>query len=147
MMLKVRKFSTAPVVGFVGLGNMGKCMALNLLKAQSLTSSLIVLDLVKDAVDALVQKGAVAATGIAHIAKSCDVIITMVPNTQQVTEVLRGESGVFANSRPGTLIIDCSTIDPITSAALHAEAATKGLKMLDAIARSSSSKSWISVGY
>lgn len=116
---------------------MGCSMALNIIKtlqpSLNKSSKLFVYDLVQTSVDKLVENGAISAPSIQYIAENCDVIITMVPNTQHVTEIMRNETnGIFARAREGTLIIDCSTIDPITSAALINEANAKGLKMLDA---------------
>lgn len=80
----------------------------------------------------LEEKGAKVASGIADIAKSCDTIITMLPATQHVSSVLREVDGIFANAKRGTLIIDCSTIDPVESRKLNNEATALGLHMIDA---------------
>jgi len=116
--------------GLAGLGNMGASMAANLLKANP--GNVVVYDISKDSVSALVEKGASAASSPADLARRCDVLITMVPATQHVSGLLRGPDGMFANAKKGSLFIDCSTIDPIASKELCAEAKKMGLNMIDA---------------
>lgn len=94
-----------------------------------------VYDVVEESVKGLEAKGAKRANNIADLASSCNVIITMLPATQHVCGVLRGSDGVFARAKPGTLIIDCSTIDPVTSRELHKEAQLAGHRMIDAPVR------------
>lgn len=116
-------------VGFIGLGNMGASMAKNLVAAKM---DVLVFDLSKDSCDAVKREGARVAVTVKEIAQTCDVIITMLPATKHVQGVLRGTDGIFENAKPGTLIIDSSTIDPLASKALHEEAGAKKLNMLDA---------------
>lgn len=116
-------------VGFIGLGNMGGKMALNLHKQYA---DMKVFDVSAANMKELEEKGAKVASGIADIAKSCDTIITMLPATQHVSSVLREVDGIFANAKRGTLIIDCSTIDPVESRKLNNEATALGLHMIDA---------------
>jgi 2-hydroxy-3-oxopropionate reductase len=116
-------------VGFIGLGLMGKPMALNLLKAGF---SLVVHSRSRGPVDALVAAGAAAATSPADVAGRCEVIITMVPDSPDVRLVLAGPDGVFSAVRPGTVIIDMSTIAPAAARELAAQAAERGASMLDA---------------
>jgi hypothetical protein len=115
-------------VGFIGLGNMGASMAKNLVAAKHEVS---VFDLSQQSLDTLKAAGA-KISSVKEIAQTCDVIITMLPATKHVQGVLRGPDGIFENAKPGTLLIDSSTIDPLASKALHAEAAGKNLKFLDA---------------
>ena len=117
------------IIGFIGLGNMGGPMAGNLLKAQHRISGY---DVAAAAVAALSEKGGHAASGVAEAAAAGDVIITMLPAGPQVREVYLGPDGVLAHARTGALLIDCSTIDVETARAVAAEAAAKGLQMLDA---------------
>ena len=116
-------------LGFIGLGVMGKPMCKNLIKAGY---SLVVYDIVKDAVQELVGEGAQAANSPAMVAELCDKIITMLPNSPQVREVLLGPDGVITKARPGSIIIDTSSIAPIAAREIAAELAKKQVRMLDA---------------
>lgn len=116
-------------VGFIGLGIMGRPMALNLLKAGH---SLTVLDLNQEAVNHLVGAGAVASTSPSEVAEKSDVIITMLPASKHVQEVVLGDNGILKGAKPGSVIIDMSSITPEVSRELAAEAAKKGVGMLDA---------------
>ena len=115
-------------VGLIGLGIMGKPMAKNLLKAGY---DLTVSDLNKAAVDEIVAAGAKGATN-AQIGDTCDVVLTMVPNSPQVKAVMLGEDGVAAHMKPGSVFIDMSSINPVASKEIAAELAKKGIEMLDA---------------
>jgi 3-hydroxyisobutyrate dehydrogenase len=116
-------------IGFLGLGNMGGPMAANLIKAGH---QLKVADLSKTAVEKLVSQGAQAAAAPSEVAKDAEVVVTMLPAGKHVSEVLLGENGIIANAAPGTLLIDCSTIDVVTARSLNAAAAKAGLLMVDA---------------
>ena len=115
-------------VGLIGLGIMGKPMAKNLLKAGY---DLTVSNRNKAAADEVVAAGAKAATN-AEIGETCDVVLTMVPNSPQVKAVMRGEDGVAAHMKPGTVFIDMSSINPVASKEIAAELAKKNIEMLDA---------------
>lgn len=117
------------MIGFIGLGIMGKPMAKNLLKAGK---ELAVYDIVTDAVKEVEAAGAVACASIAQVAKLSDVIITMLPNSPHVKQVVLGEDGVLANAKTGTLVIDMSSIAPAVSIEVHDALAKKGLRMVDA---------------
>lgn len=116
-------------VGFIGLGNMGASMASNLLKTYP---HLQVYDIVPENVSKLVSLGAKAASSPVQLAKESQVVITMVPATAHVRGLLQGPNGLFAAASRDTLFIDSSTIDPMASKELVAEAHSKGLKMIDA---------------
>ncbi len=116
-------------IGFIGLGIMGKPMSKNLLKANY---SLIVSDLNQTSVNELVALGAMGATSIKALAAQCDVIITMLPNSPQVKQVVLGEEGVIAGAKPGSVVIDMSSIAPLASQEIAAELAKKNISMLDA---------------
>ncbi|OTQ57772.1 2-hydroxy-3-oxopropionate reductase [Gilliamella sp. A7] len=116
-------------VGFIGLGIMGKPMSKNLLKAGY---SLVVCDKNQSAVDEVVAAGAQSAVNAKEVAKLCDVIITMLPNSPHVKEVVLGEDGIIDGAKPGTTIIDMSSIAPLASREIHDEVVKKGLAMLDA---------------
>jgi 3-hydroxyisobutyrate dehydrogenase len=115
-------------IGFVGLGHMGNPMARNLLKAGI---SLYVYDVMPANVDALVAHGAKAAASIKELASHCDVVITMVQTSQQVTDICLQPDGIFQHLKSGALYIDCSSIDIEASQSLHAKAKELGIAMLD----------------
>ena len=108
---------------------MGASMASNLLKN---FKHVTVYDINPDSVNALVAKGAKSAKTIKEIALNCDAIVTMLPATKHVSEVLLSADGIFANAKPGTIVIDSSTIDPQSSKSFNEKAIAKGIKMLDA---------------
>ena len=116
-------------IGLIGLGIMGKPMAKNMLKAGY--TDLLVSDLNQAAVDEVVAAGAKAA-GNAEIGESCDVVLTMVPNSPQVKAVMLGEDGVAAHMKPGSTFIDMSSINPVASKEIAAVLAEKNIEMLDA---------------
>lgn len=115
-------------IGLIGLGIMGRPMAKNMLKAGY---ELAVSDLVREAVDDVVSCGAVAATN-EEIGKTCDVVLTMLPNSPQVKSVMLGENGVAAQMHAGQTFIDMSSINPVASKEIAAELEKKGVEMLDA---------------
>ncbi|MGC9934577.1 2-hydroxy-3-oxopropionate reductase [Priestia aryabhattai] len=116
-------------VGFIGLGIMGKPMSLNLIKAGK---SLTVFDLNEEAVNSLVEAGAVAANSPKEVAERSDVIITMLPASKHVKEVILGENGVLEGAKEGSIIIDMSSITPDVSRELATEVMKKGIEILDA---------------
>jgi 2-hydroxy-3-oxopropionate reductase len=116
-------------IGFIGLGIMGKPMSKNLLKAGY---ELVVCDVVKAAVDEVVAAGAKAASNPKEVAKQADIIITMLPNSPQVKEVVLGENGVIEGAKPGAIVIDMSSIAPLVSREVSAKLTAKGVEMLDA---------------
>lgn len=116
-------------IGFIGLGRMGKGMASNL---QKKGFELMVLDLNRAAVDALVALGAHAAGSVAELARRCDVVITMLPTSVEVEGVALGADGLFAHAARGMLLMDMSTIDPSATDRLNRLAAEYGHSMVDA---------------
>jgi 2-hydroxy-3-oxopropionate reductase len=119
----------AQPIGFIGLGLMGRPMALNLRKKGF---EVIVHNRSRPAVDALVTAGASAANSAAEVARAATIIITMLPDCPDVEAVLDGDNGVFAAMSKGTVIIDSSTIAPATARRLAARARELGGSMLDA---------------
>jgi 2-hydroxy-3-oxopropionate reductase len=117
------------VIGFIGLGIMGKPMALNLMKAGH---RLVVNSRSRKPVDEVVAAGATAASTPAEVAKSASIVITMVPDTPDVELVLAGPNGALSELKPGTIVIDMSTISPVVTKKLAAMVAAKGGSMLDA---------------
>jgi 3-hydroxyisobutyrate dehydrogenase len=116
-------------IGFVGLGNMGLPMALNLLKAGH---SVCGYDVSAAQSQQLVAAGGTQAPSIAGAASAVDMVITMLPAGRQVQEVYLGAAGVLENVAADTLLVDSSTIDVETARTVGAAAAAKGLPMLDA---------------
>lgn len=118
-----------PKIGFIGLGIMGKPMAKNLIKAGY---PLVVYDICAEPVEELVQAGAEKADSPRQVARKSEVIITMLPDSPQVEEVILGDSGILEGAKPGSVIIDMSSIAPLVSQKIAAQAEAKGVDMLDA---------------
>src|SRR5579872_4042060 len=116
-------------IGFIGVGNMGGPMALNLLKAGH---GLKAYDLMPAALARVAGAGAQAAASPLDAATGVEAVITMLPAGQHVRAVYLGEGGLVAKARPGTLLIDSSTIDVATAREVAAAAAAAGLPMIDA---------------
>lgn len=116
-------------IAFLGLGQMGSPMASNLLQKGH---AIRVFDVDQQAVNALVQKGAIAAQNPAQAAKGADIVITMLPNGDIVRQVLLGCGGVSETLSAGALVIDMSTIHPLQTDALINEMNEKGFSMMDA---------------
>ena len=119
----------AQVVGFIGLGIMGKPMARNLLKAGH---QLVVHSRTPLPVDEIVKDGAKAATSPGEVAAQSDVVITMLPNSPDVELVALGKNGIVEGAKPGLIYADMSTISPIVSQKVGQALGAKGVKMLDA---------------
>jgi 2-hydroxy-3-oxopropionate reductase len=119
-----------PRIGFIGLGIMGRPMCKNLLKAGY---ELVVCGHIdKGPVEELAAAGAKTADSPRQVAAQTDILITMLPNSPQVEEVVLGENGVIAGARPGLVLVDMSSIAPLVSRSLAAALAAKGVEMLDA---------------
>lgn len=116
-------------IGFIGLGIMGKPMATNLLKAGY---ALTVHNRSKASAQELVAAGAVDGRSPRGVAERSDVIITMLPDSPDVERVALGPDGTLEGTKPGAILIDMSTISPQVSQKVAAEAAQKGVEMLDA---------------
>jgi len=116
-------------IGFIGLGIMGKPMARNLLKAGY---QLVVHNRSRGPVEELQREGAEGAGSPAEVAERSDVIITMLPDTPDVRQVVEGERGVLEGIRQGSLLIDMSTISPIATRELASRIEERGAHMLDA---------------
>ncbi len=116
-------------IGFIGLGIMGKPMSKNLLKAGF---PLMVCDIHPAPVAELVAEGASAAGTPWEMAGQVDTIITMLPNSPEVKEVLLGPDGVLEGARPGLTVIDMSSIAPLVSREIAQKLGEKKVDMLDA---------------
>lgn len=115
-------------IGFIGLGNMGQHMSRNLIKAGH---TLKVFDLNEEAAQFVAQAGAKAVGSAKEAATDVEFVITMLPVGSNVASVLV-KDGVIGAARPGTIMMDCSTIDVETARAMHAAAEKAGYKFLDA---------------
>jgi 3-hydroxyisobutyrate dehydrogenase len=116
-------------VGFIGLGTMGSGMAANLLAKGH---EVVVWNRTQSKMDRLVGKGAVAATSPAEVAARCDIVLICVSDTPDVEAVVEGAQGVLAAVRPGSLIVDHSTISPSATTRLAGLVAERGGSWLDA---------------
>jgi 2-hydroxy-3-oxopropionate reductase len=116
-------------IGFVGLGIMGRPMARNLMKAGH---EVIAFDIVPRLVENAIADGATAAASARELAGAVEWIITMLPDGPQVEEAVLGSGGILAAARPGTLLIDMSSINPMVSQKIGAACAAKGVDFLDA---------------
>jgi 4-hydroxybutyrate dehydrogenase/sulfolactaldehyde 3-reductase len=117
------------MIGFVGLGRMGRPMASNLSRKGF---RLAVHDINRDAVAELELLQAKGVASVAEASRESEIVVTMLPNSAVVEEVVAGEAGVLQHARPGTLIMDMSTVSPETTDALAAKAAKKGMTFVDA---------------
>jgi 2-hydroxy-3-oxopropionate reductase len=117
------------VVGFIGVGTMGREMVRNLLKAGH---SVRAYDVVAGAIEAAVADGATAAASVAEAADGADFVITMLPDTPQVEEVVLGPGGLAEHPPAGRLIADMSTISPQAVRRMHAVLRTRGIGFIDA---------------
>jgi 2-hydroxy-3-oxopropionate reductase len=116
-------------VGFVGLGIMGKPMATNLMDAGY---KLTVHNRSPEKANELGEAGASVANSPKELAENTDIIITMLPDSPQVSEVVAGEEGVLEGITEGSLIVDMSTISPVVTEELSEAVKEKGASMLDA---------------
>jgi len=116
-------------IGFIGLGVMGKPMAKHLItKGHHVT----VYNRSRPAVDELVAAGATAGSSPADVARQSSIVITMVPDTPDVEQVITGPDGILTAMQPNTIVIDMSSISPVATKRLASVVASKGGTMLDA---------------
>src|ERR1044071_9853638 len=116
-------------IGFIGLGIMGRPMALNLIKAGF---ELTVYNRTEVKCGPLIEAGAVQAHSPAEAAAGADAVITIVSDTPDVEEVLFGDDGVRQGLREGSIVIDMSTISPAATASFARRLEETGAEMLDA---------------
>lgn len=116
-------------IGFIGLGIMGKPMVRNLLKAQY---KVVVYDVICGNVEQMTKEGAVAADSSRAVAEQCEVVITMLPDSPQVKDVVLGNAGVLEGMKAGNILIDMSSIAPLVSKEICKICKEKGVKMIDA---------------
>lgn len=116
-------------IGFIGLGIMGKPMALNLMKAGF---ELVVYNRTGSKMDELIKKGAAGASSPKEVAERSDIIITIVSDTPDVEEVMLNEQGVIHGVKSGNVVIDMSTISPSVTKEIASKLKEKNVDMLDA---------------
>ena len=116
-------------IGFIGLGIMGKPMAKNLLKAGY---PLVVYNRSKKPVEDLVKEGALSSNSPKEVAERAEIIITMLPDSPEVQEVILGKDGVIQGLKPNSVVIDMSSINPLVTQKIAETLKQKGVKMLDA---------------
>ncbi|WP_222272454.1 2-hydroxy-3-oxopropionate reductase [Modestobacter marinus] len=116
-------------VAVIGLGIMGAPMAANLIKAGF---DVVAYNRSPEKVERLVEQGARGAGDVAEAVREADVVLTMLPDSPDVERVVLGEGGVLDSARPGTLLVDASTIRPDVSVRLAEEARARGFRAVDA---------------
>ena len=117
------------IIGFIGLGTMGKPMALNLLEAGY---QMNVYDINPEPLPELQANSARIGNSCKEVAGQSDVIITMLPKSEDVEKAILGENGVIEGAKANSIVIDMSTIDPSFSRRISKTLADKHIKMLDA---------------
>jgi 4-hydroxybutyrate dehydrogenase/sulfolactaldehyde 3-reductase len=116
-------------IGFIGLGNMGRPMASNLIRKGF---PVVAFDVNPVPLRQLAQLGARAAADCAAVTDESDIVVTMLPNSASVEEVLLGAGGVLARLRAGCAVMDMSTVDPLLTDRLASAAADKDIGFVDA---------------
>lgn len=117
------------IIGFIGLGIMGKPMCKNLI---SKGHELVVYDIQGAAVEQMAKSGTRIAASPAQVASQCNRIITMLPNSPHVNEAVCGKQGVLEGAKHGSILMDMSSIAPLASREIAKKCAQKGVHMLDA---------------
>ena len=115
-------------LGFIGIGYMGRPIARRLLEAGF---KLTAYDRDRNKADELVRYGGTVAQSVSELSSSCNVVLSCLPSDQAVLDIYRGSGGVFAHARPGSVIIDMSTVYPETSQELSKRGSERGVEVLD----------------
>lgn len=131
---------TKPTIGFIGVGFMGHGMAKNIV--ESGYPLVTMAHRKRDAVDDLIGRGATEAKSPKEIAEQSDIIHLCVTGSPQVEANIRGENGLLAGLRPGAIIIDCSTSDPVSTLTLKAEIEAAGGHLADAPLARTPKEAW-----
>ncbi len=118
-----------PTIGFIGLGIMGKPMCRNLLQAGY---PVVVYTRTKSKIEEMVKEGAQGAETPREVGEKSEVVITMLPDSPQVEEVILGEKGVIKGIERGKIVIDMSSIDPLSTRRIGEVLVSQGVEMLDA---------------
>ncbi len=115
-------------VGFIGLGNMGRHMAMNVIKAGH---EVTVHDIRREAAEPHIAAGATWADTARAVTEASEVVFTSLPGPREVEEVALGEGGILGGASPGTVYVDLSTNSPTLIRQIHAEFAERGVPVLD----------------
>lgn len=118
-----------PTIGFIGLGIMGKPMCRNLLQAGY---PVVVYTRTKSKIEEMVKEGAQGAETPREVGEKSEVVITMLPDAPQVEEVILGERGVIKGIERGKIVVDMSSIDPLSTRRIGEVLVSQGVEMLDA---------------
>ena len=116
-------------IAFIGLGAMGGPMALNIIKKET---NLFVFDIQKEKMKPHINLDAVPGENIKETVQDADIVITMLPSTENVKSVIMDNDGVLANVQPGTIILEMSTIAPIGTDEIYGACVAKGVNFIDA---------------
>jgi 2-hydroxy-3-oxopropionate reductase len=116
-------------IAFIGLGVMGAPMATNLVRADY---DVVGFNRSREPIDQLVEAGGRGAESLADAVSEADVVITMVPDSPDVEDAALGEDGIYANAKPGSLHIDCSSISPEVAVRLVEQGAEHDVRVVDA---------------
>ncbi|GMM84638.1 3-hydroxyisobutyrate dehydrogenase [Pseudoalteromonas sp. MTN2-4] len=116
-------------IGFIGLGNMGGPMAINLVKAGH---EVRVFDLSPDAIATLLEAGATAVNAVEEVCENADFVVSMLPAGKHVKAIYTGENGLVNHLNKSTLVIDCSTIDAESAQFVGKALGEAGIKFVDA---------------
>jgi 2-hydroxy-3-oxopropionate reductase len=116
-------------LGFIGLGIMGRPMAKNLLKAGF---NLVVFSRSNGPIEELVKEKALSANSPGEVAEHSEVIITMLPDSPEVEEIILGKDGVIRGTKPGSVVIDMSSINPLVTQEIAKALKEKEVEMMDA---------------
>ena len=116
-------------IGFIGLGNMGGPMAINLVKAGH---EVRVFDLSPDAIATLVEAGATSVNAVEEVCENADFVVSMLPAGKHVKAIYTGENGLVNHLNKSTLVIDCSTIDAESAQFVGKALGEAGIKFVDA---------------
>ena len=116
-------------VAFIGLGAMGGPMALNIIKKGT---SVSVFDIETEKMEPHIKVGGIPGKSIQDTIKDAEIIVTMLPSTENVKEVITGQDGVLSFAKPNTVILDMSTIAPTGTDEVYALCKQKNIKLIDA---------------
>lgn len=129
-----------PVIGFIGLGLMGHGMAKNIVEAGY--PLVVMAHRKREAVEDLIGRGATEAASPRDLAWAADIIHLCVTGSPEVESVIRGPEGLAAGAKPGTIIVDCSTSDPVSTLALAAELGAQDIALTDAPLSRTPKEAW-----
>lgn len=116
-------------IGFIGLGIMGRPMSKNLIRSGF---NVVVFTRKEKVMDELVALGATKASSVADLAEQCNVIITMLPNSPEVKAIILEPGGIIHHAKPGSMVIDMSSIDPSQTKMIGEALGKQGIRMMDA---------------